>query len=493
MLITIEGATSTATLAGAITVKVPGSITALDNRAVFKPEFDEYVKGATVMVNTINGVSPNAGGEFFLSGSECTSWDRITGGTAWDGEAPAANVPITGDTKTTGIWLTDLCPACSDCDTLYRLKQETELLKMWLTLLKDVNLYGNDPWDENSSDDDTGIANGTHRHIYKLWQKRLEELPECGEYILGVSGSTFADFYQNQGFTKSLQLIQQYMTTVHMWNYLVNRNNKSDLIQIAPEDTAGFSVQTKRALTSCGSSEAYSGQSIQCNIKIADAVALFDDGSTTPLYEVSSSYPVSVFIPKALLSFEPFDDKQSAVGIPPETHDQVAGTVYNIDILQADPNVDEAWYCRSVDTGVIPATAAGTYVVYTKFLPFVYSVMKDANGDPISIRGGTVYSDSFWKTTTGSTISFSFFAEDSEPEYLPKPTATEYLDAKTAPTCSVNFKIIWHIVITWTIGGYTSPEVEDYYYTCNGVRRYYSAPVLGPSVIDISGGTESQV
>ena len=85
MLITNEGSTTTATLQGAITVKAAGArVEALDNTATINPDWDNIeVEGAT-FVRTINGVSPDSNGAFFLSGSECDSWGYIVGGTAVD-------------------------------------------------------------------------------------------------------------------------------------------------------------------------------------------------------------------------------------------------------------------------------------------------------------------------------------------------------------------------------------------------------------------------
>lgn len=439
MLISVVTGETATTLAGDICIKTDGKVTALNNRASFEPVYDAVAASMPPVVQTINGVSPNDKGEFFLSGSECASWDLA-------------------DNDHT-IQLVDLCPACTDCESLYRLKQEVIRMKLWLTLLRDVNLYKD---------------GGSRNSVNFLWTRRIAKEALCGPYMLG---DDFNDYWQEEGFTKSLQLIQQYMTMVHMWNYLVNRNNKSDVIQVAPEDTAGFSVQTKRSITSC-----HETQSIRCNIAITAGTVLFDDGTSADLNLVGAeqNYPVSVFIPRAVLEFAPYSKKQSAAGIPPVA--TVNNVTSNININPAASG--EPVYCRSVDTGDIPSIAAGTYVVNAKFLPFVYSVMEDAEGNPISIRGTTATSIS-GTTTSGGTISFQFFATDTTPIPLAEPTAKQYLDAKTAPTCSVDFKILWTVMITWTVkeGNTEKTETQTYYYTCNGIRRYYSSSVIGGSTI----------
>lgn len=456
MRITVVGKDNTTQLQGAITVKAVGAhVTALDNNASFAVDYGSLVQSYDPFIKTINGVGPNSKGEFFIHGSECDSWDYLK-----DGH---------------GISIVDLCPACRDCELIYRLKQEAIRMKLWLAVLRDVNLYQ---------------SPASTQEAQTLWGYRLPDVPSCGKYILG---DTFENFAKEEGFKKGLQLIQQYMTTVHMWNYLVNRNNKSDVIQIAPEDTAGFSVQTKRSLTSCNKK-----QSIRCTIKVIGASALFDDNHVEPLYSLAPSYPVSMFIPRAELTFQPFTKYQTEVGIIPASLDPATGIRSNIDILYAAyPGSDEYVYCRSVDTGVVDAVAAGTYAVNAKFLPFVYSEMVDENGKPISIRGTTATNIS-GTTTSGGTIEFKFFAEDTPPVPLPNAEHEaiideDYLNSKTAPTCSVNFRIIWTIVIKWTVleeGSQPREEEQTYQYICNGVRRFYSSSVIGGSTINISGGTE---
>lgn len=442
MQITVITGGTTTKLSSDITVKSGGRITALNNRATIDPVYDQIAAALPAVVKTINGVSPNEKGEFFLSGSECTSWEML----------PDMH----------GFTLVDLCPACKDCESLYRLKQEVERLKMWLTLLKDVNLYT-----------DAGSSN----QINLLWLRRLEKIAACGEYVLGDDYDTF---YQQEHFTKSLQLIQQYMTLVHMWNYMVNRNNMSDVIQVAPEDTSGFAVQTKRSITSCNKK-----QSIRCVIEITNGTVMFDDGTSADLADVGASenYPVSVFIPRAVLTFEPFDHNdadQTPEGIPVITTSN--HVTKNMDINPAPTGAPV--YKRSIDTGDIESVAAGTYVVNAKFLPFVYSVMEDAEGNPISIRGTTAYTVPGTTAADGS-VTFQFFASDSTPEPLAEPTAEDYLNAKTAPTCSVNFKIMWHILITWSVteNGVSKSIPQTYNYVCNGIRRYYSSSVINGSTI----------
>lgn len=468
MRITVVGKDNTTQLQGAITVKAVGAhVTALDNNASFAVDYGSLVQSYDPFIKTINGIGPNSKGEFFIHGSECDSWDYLK-----DGH---------------GISIVDLCPACRDCELIYRLKQEAIRMKLWLAVLRDVNLYQ---------------SPASTQEAQTLWGYRLPDVPSCGKYILG---DTFENFVKEEGFKKGLQLIQQYMTTVHMWNYLVNRNNKSDVIQIAPEDTSGFSVQTKRSVTECGSAAGtQNSPNVQCAIRITGCHIVYDSG-TVDGSELASAgyvgndtnpnaYPVSMLIPRAVVSFTPFmqntasdSTKQAIVGIPATT--TVDGIVKNMKINAAA--VGEPAYQRSVDTTILPVVAAGTYSVTVKFLPFIYTVMEDAENNAISIRGTTAKSVDP-KEQDGEVI-FQFYNKDTAPVYIAEPTTKNYIDSKTAPTCSVDFKLMWDIEIVWSTkdkAGNINTETQTYNYVCNGIRRSYSSSVIGGSTINISGGTE---
>ena len=453
----VTGSTNATELQGAITVKGIGArITALDNTASIAPDYDSLTAVQSACVRTINNVTPNSKGEFFLSGSDCTSWGVLEH----------------------GISLVDLCPACSDCELLYRLKQEVVRMKLWLTILRDVSLFS------------PGSATNT---AYKLWLRRLQEQPNCGAYILG---STFSDYAKDEGYQKGLQLIQQYMTTVHMWNYLVNRNNKSDVIQVAPEDTAGFVVQTKRSVTECGNAvDSETGSMISCSVSITSCKAVNDDGSVhEELYMDGSitDYPVSVFVPRSVVEFTPFTNRTDAdlddkIGIPViDTKERIVSN------MKVDTYTIPS-YNKKVYTEPLPIVAAGTYNVTVKFLPFVYSVMEDADDNPISIRGTTA--KAVEPTEEDGEVIFQFYNHDTTPEPREDPTTEDYINSKTAPTCSVDFKLMWTIVIEWITTdklGNINREEQTYNYVCNGIRRSYSSSVIDGSTIAIGGTTAQQ-
>ena len=89
---------------------------------------------------------------------------------------------------------------------------------------------------------------------------------------------------------RSAQLLQQYMTVVHMWNYVVSRNNSSNIITVAPEDTAGFIVQTKRALPSCDDQF-----EVSCQIVVGKPKGIADN--TRQEFDLSNinDYDISVY------------------------------------------------------------------------------------------------------------------------------------------------------------------------------------------------------
>lgn len=422
------------------------TVSVLGNNVTVTPDIAANIQPDT-FIQTINGVSSNDDGEFFIDGSECDSWGIIE-----NGVDSITHEQVTGAT-TSGISLVDLCPACRTCESIYRLQYEVENLKMWVNTLKDVNLYINDDMDQRR----TNLSNLRVTNLSDLCAAGLEQ----------------DDAYMQ---IKSVQLLQQYMTVVHMWNYVVSQNNASNVIEVAPEDTAGFVVQTKRALPSCADNQA-----IQCTIDVGAPCAMKDDGT-----QIQLPYHVSIYVPKPTLDasifdledgkdvksldlhFEPFDEKQ----------EQALGNakIHVCSQTQSDR--------VRVQTDVISAKVAGTYVVSAKFLPFVYYRIwkgSDANKTYISVRGGTTVP--ITGTTVGDDTVWDFGISGHEELPLLNPTAQDYLDAKTTPTCSVNFKLVWPIHIEWTVTGVAEPYVEDYNYIANGIRAYYGDAIISEAVI----------
>ena len=421
------------------------TVSVLGNNVTVTPDIAANIQPDT-FIQTINGVSSNDDGEFFIDDSECDSWGIIE-----NGVDSITHEQVTGAT-TSGISLVDLCPACRTCESIYRLQYEVENLKMWVNTLKDVNLYINDDMDQRR----TNLGNLRVTNLSDLCAAGLEQ----------------DDAYMQ---IKSVQLLQQYMTVVHMWNYVVSQNNASNVIEVAPEDTAGFVVQTKRALPSCADNQA-----IQCTIDVGAPCGIKDDGTLITLDR--ETYPVSIYVPEPVLSldnggkdvqsldlhFEPFDEKQEQALGNAKIH------------VRSQTQSDKV----RVQTDVISAKVAGTYVVSAKFLPFIYYRIWKGSGSNktyISVRGGTTVP--ITGTTVGDDTVWDFGISGHEVAPKLNPTAQDYLDAKTTPTSSVDFKLVWPIHIEWTVTGVAEPYVEDYNYIANGIRAYYGDAIISEAVI----------
>ena len=462
--------------------------TVVENQATTNLVIEGNIPEILRRITTINNVSPNDQGEFFIDGSECDSWGYTENSyKIIDPDDATKNIPIYVDPdaehpvlvaggSATGIWITDLCPACTSCETIYRLKYEVENLKLWLNTLKDVSLYWSNIYDIRTD-------------YVAQRRKLLSDLRITGSTISPICSKdlTEDDRYMQ---LKGIQLLQQYMTVVHMWNYVVSRNNSSTLITIAPEDTTGFVVQTKRALPSCDGS-----QSIKCVIDVCPQKAIYDDSSYKEGYP--DKYPISVYVPadgkSNEIRFEPF--MQDKEGI--DNQSLALGDLRSLTISTLnDAPYNQTVAHKRADTtpdSFIPAKVAGTYVITVKFLPFIYyRAWRGRNPDGskhyITMRGGKQEPDiqPYPVGDTGAVI-YNFGLSGCDIGSLAAPTAEDYLDAKTAPTCSVNFKILWKITITWTVNDTngTHTEVEDYTYLANGIRTYFDAIMSNTEVLPL--------
>lgn len=201
---------------------------------------DNYDRALSYNINhppyiaTINGIQPAADGTFFINGSECNSiWVRGN-----------------------ELNMYDLCPACQTCDKLYTLIKGVEYYKTWLNTLKDVNLY-------------------TQPQVVNRRQAMVNAfVPFSGVMYSNCSTKAYVETDLSSGGVVSTpimvaDLMRQYVTTVHMWNYLVSRSGTETQITVAPEDDSGFVVQTKYALPACSPSGSHTGNpTLKCTITI---------------------------------------------------------------------------------------------------------------------------------------------------------------------------------------------------------------------------------
>lgn len=469
-------------------LQLGAAATVVENNADIVENITGKMPKSARRVLTINGITPTDDGEFFIDGSECDSWEYISGST---------------------IGLVDLCPSCTTCETIYRLKYEVENMKMWINTLKDVNLYAG-----SNIATRQGLLNDQRIAPYAAQddEDKSEDKKLCSIGLIPDDG-----YLQLKG----LQLLQQYITTVHMWNYIVSRNNASTVIDVAPEDTTGFTVQTKRALPSCCDK-----QKIKCTMDVYPVGVIMDKddaGHIVPLpsragVDGTDGYPISVYVPDGSneVRFEPFWDNkikddggdikieynQNSVLKP---YQQKSHVKTNLISHYKQISTKDA----SNSSGFIDATFAGTYVVTVKFLPFVYYrawrdevVGGQTHHVDINIRGGTSQVV-VGNTNSDGSVSYDFgisghtcYAIPPDGETAPEPTEEDYLTSKTVPTCSVKFQIVWYINIKWitstTVNGReeSKEDEETYLYTANGIRAYYG-DIIGDTTVEPSGGTGS--
>ena len=389
-------------------------------------------------VYSINGVFGAPDGSFFIHGSECDSWGYVTGGTAFPmGEACAyKTVEIDGQTETvldtdaSGIWLTDLCPACQTCDEVYRIKQNIEQLTVLVNMIKDVELTDTEKLGEQRNALLDLRINGSTVNCGAPWDPRLVPV---------IDGR---------------QLLQQYITVAHMWNYAVVQNNASFKLEIAPEDTAGFVVQTKRSLPNCDGH-----WHIRCTVTVEYATAMGDDGNP------HRKQDLSVYVPEPSLRFKPFTSAMDISGATVTAEEAALQTLEEVPVpgsttstmtklAKAEAHVSSDPDCttKMVYTDEIVGRVGGTYELSFKILPFINYVIYDKNNRIISIRGGTV--DITGQTVAGNVVYDSFVPDPAKTVRQPivNPTKQDYLNAKTAPTGSVPFNNIWRINVLWEVG-----------------------------------------
>ena len=177
------------------------------------------------LVYSINGVYPTSDGSFFIHGSECDSWGYINGSTVFISGTtafPQEDQPEiyeydeegkktdTLDTTASGIWLTDLCPACQTCDEVFRIKQEIEKLAILINMIKDVEIHDDAVFLSDKSDMEALELNGSTVNCAGPWSSDPEK-QELQKQLIS--------FPHDRG----RQLLQQYITVAHMWNYAVVR------------------------------------------------------------------------------------------------------------------------------------------------------------------------------------------------------------------------------------------------------------------------------
>lgn len=379
-------------------------------------------------VYSINGQYAAPDGSFFIHGSECDSWhpgyEDEEG--VWHYNEGTAN-----DVSRHSMTIVDLCPACQTCDTIYSIKKSLEYLEVYVNELKDVMLHRSDDIETGSS-----VEHGLDYNKQEMLALSMNGGPTCVNPVDTLTGIVM----------QGMQLLQQYITVAHMWNYAVNQNNASFKLEIAPEDTAGFVIQTKRSLPQCNGK-----WQIRCTVTVQYVAVDPDDPNKH--YEKQG---LSVYVPEPTLRFKPFQVADDTVNIPGEGHPTAEDAALNGASAHVIADLD--FTTKTIQTDYIIGRVAGTYELTVKILPFINFVMLDAQGHPISVRGGTINTQGHI-SPDGKYMVYDFAPASYNVDPIQNPTEAQYLDAKTAPTASVPFNNIWQVNVLWEVGK-VDPGIE---------------------------------
>lgn len=399
---------------GGVSVGVTG------NTVAIAADANLLIEGATAgkYVRTINGVQPDRDGDFLIEGSGCVSWSYT--------DEDIVDIALSGETIHGALLLTDMCPSCTTCENIYRLQHELEVMKVNINTLKDVSLY-------NESDAVT----------------RRDGLSASR-----VTGTTSAcGDYPNEDIltTRAAWLFREYVTMLHMWNYVVSINNASTVIQLAPETTAGFVVQTKHAVTSCNNETTDANRTtVDCKITVERMA-----GATGS--EPADYSRMSVFIPEesCKFMFGPFNEPAEG-GFEPITGSTVT-------VVTASPVTKKI--LTSFPAALI-SQKAGTYMMEAKFLPFIPSV---------TTVNGTTVTEENWRTISGgeesaavsggTTYDYKMVTSPQAP--IPYPTRRDYLNSNIAPAAVVDLNLLWKVGIEWKIGD--DRKTQTFLYKCNAI------------------------
>ena len=365
-------------------------------------------------VTSINGSSPLNDGSFWINTDRCMSW--------------------TNAKSTIILW--DACPACYSCDTHLVVRRRYEWLRVQLNDLKDVNLYDN----------------ATKESRNKYFESRLT----------GWQSGCKVSAPEKPQYLNSYRLLLNYMTMVHMWNFVVSQNNTSTVIRAAAEDASGFYIQTKRAVPSCNNTA-----NICCEITI----------SARDVQE-----GVSVLVARKRTEFKPFEGSG---------------------VMSSDIEViEEGTTTKKFKTTFAPVAIAGTYIVEVKIMPFMYVEIKKPDGTLID------FSKVSWNVEEPS--DQTNIGEDAETEFsstrydlgqctikpgvLESPTVTDYNSSKAFPARALEGRNIWDIKLKWTLTGELGgeegkSEEEDYVYATTKVRVPVNGLLRSSDWIELDSAT----
>lgn len=411
-----------------ITVAYNGVRTATISRPVDTATyFDEAHKALKNLayISTLSNVGSEDTGNLWLWTDTCMSWEL-------PGEVPPSTSKER-ESMSGGITIYDGCPACSNCASQIAIKKRYERLRLMLNDLKDVNLYT------------TEDKNRRQNYLYQQLLKAPDncEVPKTNEY-----GS--------DSWLSSYRLLLNYMTAVHMWNYVVSQNNSRTIIRSAAEDNTGFYVQTKRSLPSCDGKS-----TIQCRITIKARDV--QDG-------------ISVLVARKHTEFKPFEGSG---------------------VSESSMYVQETALAKVFTTTFPEGTVAGTYIAEVKVIPFMYVKITAPDGSVIDMDKLD------WSVDTGVDKNIEIDGNtypgkqytlgdcDISTDVLEAPTLDQYNSSKTYPAKSITGSNYWDVNVTWTLTGALAGEAgervweENFVYATVKVREPVDDLLRSTDLIDV--------
>ena len=323
----------------------------------------------------------------------------------------------------TGMTIYDTCPACRNCRDVALIKRQFEWVKMMLNMFKDVNINLNP----------ANYAEGGSDTVYMLRQQYLSSNRIALDSACTSEIGSSADKYASIPEMKGSPLMNEYISTVHMWNFAVSRNNTSTEIRPTEESSTGFLVQTKHALPSCSEQ-----LRLTCDIHVEPAPS---GTPGTSLVEPN----LSMLVTGTSTQFAPFDVAASASGVP--------GNLATLTL--------ESYVEKNVHVDFPAARIAGTYILVAKFIPFINTTLLDDEGNPIPLSGNTMWivpesTATSSTVTSDSTVTYSstFILVGGSTTAISSsssPSVADYTQAGEFPSRSGEGFNIWQITVTWTI------------------------------------------
>lgn len=367
--------------------------------------------GVLNYIASINGVGTNnPTGMFFILGGMCVTpfiSVNASSGNISQGDEDATGVMPRPTTNV--LSLTDGCATCRTCDRLLQIKEKLEALKRVFWALKDVNLYKE------------SIFNSRVSYV----RSAMMDTP------VGCTGIPSDE--RNSLFEIAMyNMLGQYMTVVHMWNYISQLGSQRVEILPVPEDISAFAVRVSSPKLTCDTAT-----KIYCTVIVRPKQV--QDGLTAwvpepeigfePLHEYAASLSGTATQEGLVYTFS-FEDSTPVVG------------TYTL-LMRYYPYIPARAVDPRTDTTIDPSEYdADNYVKYAKKSP-------DGNGYDVIYEGSRIDID----------IQDEPY-DSQDPNWNPHDQA-DYLAARNIPAYNTTDTNIWEIEVTWGIYKAPASNTEE--------------------------------